>query len=308
MSTSLVSAVIPCFNQAHFLGEAIDSLLAQTYPDIEIIVVDDGSTDNTAEVASRNANVRLMRQQNSGLAAARNSGIRASRGEYLVFLDADDRLLPNAVEAGFNCLQEQPSSVFAWGRYRRLAPDGSAIVATRYTPLGHDPYAELLRGNHIAMHATVIYRRSILDSTGGFDVSLPACEDYDLYLRITRQHKIAYHDQVIAEYRRHETNMSCNSLLMLETALSVLRSQNPYLEANRNYRSAYRAGIRFWKEFYGLRAIRRIVSEMASGQSPQALEDARSLIASVGATQLLLHSPVWLVKHLAGQTVAGMDR
>ena len=194
MSTSLVSAVIPCFNQAHFLNEAIDSLLAQTYPHLEIIVVDDGSTDNTAEVASRNANVRLVRQQNSGLAAARNSGIRASQGEYLVFLDADDRLLPNAVEAGFNCLQGQPASVFAWGRYRRLAPDGTAIVATRYIPLDHDLYAALLRGNHIAMHATVIYRRSILDSTGGFDVSLPACEDYDQQYNLKSLH--GYHSSL----------------------------------------------------------------------------------------------------------------
>ena len=90
---ALVSVVIPCYNQAHFLGEAIESVLAQTYPHLEIVVVDDGSTDNTGEVAARYPGVRYVRQENQGLAAARNTGLRHSSGDYLVFLDADDRLL-----------------------------------------------------------------------------------------------------------------------------------------------------------------------------------------------------------------------
>src|SRR5215212_9690625 len=95
-SPPLVSVVIPCYNQAHFLSEAIESVLAQTHPNFEIIVVDDGSTDNTSEVAARYPGVRHIRQDNQGLAAARNTGLRESKGTCLVFLDADDRLLPNA--------------------------------------------------------------------------------------------------------------------------------------------------------------------------------------------------------------------
>src|SRR4051812_37238486 len=87
---ALVSIVITCFNQAHYLREAIDSVLAQTYPNFDILVVDDGSDDNTAEIAGRQAGVRYVRQRNTGLAGARNRGIAESRGEYLVFLDADD--------------------------------------------------------------------------------------------------------------------------------------------------------------------------------------------------------------------------
>ncbi|MEN8130475.1 MAG: glycosyltransferase [Pseudomonadota bacterium] len=308
MNTPLVSAVIPCFNQAHFLSEAIDSLLAQSYSNIEIIVVDDGSTDNTADVVSCYANVQLLRQRNSGLAAARNSGIRASQGDYLIFLDADDLLLPNAVEKGFVCLQKHPDSAFASGRYRLLTPDGSAREPHIDTPMDKDPYTALLRGNHIAMHATVMYRRQVLEVTGGYNASLPVCEDYDLYLRIARQYQIARHKHVIAEYRKHGTNISYNSPLMLETVLSILYSQRQHIEANSCYSSAFRAGICFWKEFYGLRAIRRIAGMMVSGQRRQAREDTLSLIASVGVMQLLLCSPVWLIKYLLRENGVRVER
>src|ERR687890_856397 len=100
----LVSVVIPCYNQAHFLGEAIESVLAQSYPRFEIIVVDDGSTDDTSKVAARHPGGRYVYQNNQGVSAARNSGLARSEGEYVVFLDADDRLLPEALVAGFGGL------------------------------------------------------------------------------------------------------------------------------------------------------------------------------------------------------------
>src|SRR6266513_5232454 len=99
-ASGLVSVIIPCYNQAHFLHEAIESVLAQTYSNREIIVVDDGSTDNTATVARCHSPPRYIYQENAGPSAARNTGFEQSRGEYLVFLDADDRLLPEALEIG----------------------------------------------------------------------------------------------------------------------------------------------------------------------------------------------------------------
>src|SRR5215213_3125487 len=99
VASPLVSVVIPCYNQAHFLGEAIESVLAQSYPNFEIVVVDDGSTDDTSEVAGSYPKVRLVRQENQGLSGARNAGLARSEGEYVVFLDADDRLRPEALEA-----------------------------------------------------------------------------------------------------------------------------------------------------------------------------------------------------------------
>src|SRR5215204_1649122 len=124
---ALVSVVIPCYNQAHFLAEAITSALAQTYPHLDIVVVDDGSTDNTGEVAAGYPGVRYVRQANQGLAAARNTGLRHSHGSYLVFLDADDRLLPQAVEVGLRQLQVHPECAFAFGKWRQIAVDGSPL-------------------------------------------------------------------------------------------------------------------------------------------------------------------------------------
>src|SRR5438045_8737275 len=98
-STPMISVSIPCYNQAHLLPEAIESVLAQTYAHIEGIVVDDGSLDDTSQVANRYAGIRCIRQQNQGLSGARNTGLRESLGDFIMFLDADDRLTPNAVKA-----------------------------------------------------------------------------------------------------------------------------------------------------------------------------------------------------------------
>ena len=125
----LVSVVIPCYGQAHYLGEAIESVLAQTYPHLEILVIDDDSHDNASSIASRYPGVRCVREENAGMAGARNLGIRSTNGDFLVFLDADDRLLPEAIEAGLRELEEHPECAAAIGTYRR-----TATTASRSTP------------------------------------------------------------------------------------------------------------------------------------------------------------------------------
>src|ERR671913_400837 len=126
-----VSVVIPCYNQAHFLGEAIDSVLSQSYTDFEVIVVDDGSQDDTQGVAStyvdEDPRVRLVSQENRGLAGARNRGLAESRGEYVVFLDSDDRLAEAALEVGVRELEANPDCAFVSGQYRAIAVDGSHL-------------------------------------------------------------------------------------------------------------------------------------------------------------------------------------
>src|SRR5215212_8886473 len=127
VASPLVSVVIPCYNQAHFLGEAIESVLAQSHPNFEIIVVDDGSPDDTSEVAARYPGVRLVRQENQGLSGARNAGLARSEGEYVVFLDSDDRLLPEALEAHLEHLETRPECAFVSGYYKLMADDGSPL-------------------------------------------------------------------------------------------------------------------------------------------------------------------------------------
>src|SRR5215213_4245219 len=143
----LVSVVIPCYNQAHFLGEAVESVLAQSYPRFEVVVVDDGSTDDTAEVAARYPKVRCVRQQNQGLAAARNTGLRHSEGEYVVFLDADDRLLPEALKNGLECLETHRECAYVYGHFRMIASDGSFLKHRKRLIVGKNRYVGMLRRN-----------------------------------------------------------------------------------------------------------------------------------------------------------------
>jgi glycosyltransferase involved in cell wall biosynthesis/SAM-dependent methyltransferase len=249
-SSLLASVIIPCYNHARFLGDAIESVLAQTYPRVEIIVVDDGSRDNTADVAALYPNVIYIRQDNQGLAAARNTGMRASQGDILVFLDADDRLTPEALEHGVRQLLDFPESAFVSGRYRYIKEDGSVLREYSQKPADSDPYAAFLRGNYIGMHATVAYRRAVIEAEGGFNPSLPACEDYDLYLRLARKHPVSTHDYMVAEYRQHGENMSRDPRRMLKSALAVLHSNREYARNSENYFEAYRAGITSWREHY----------------------------------------------------------
>src|SRR3712207_793010 len=175
-NTPLVSVVIPCYNQAHFLGEAIESVLAQSYPNFEIIVVDDGSPDNTSEVARSYPEVRLVRQENQGLSGARNAGLACSEGEYVVFLDADDRLLPEALETHLKYLEAHPERAFVSGTSRYIAADGSPLpTPPRLPPRLHvegDHYLVLLHRCYIWPPAVVMYRRAVLETVGGFDTSL----------------------------------------------------------------------------------------------------------------------------------------
>ena len=253
-----VSVIIPCYNQGRFLGEAIESVLRQTYSPFEIVVVDDGSTDHTSVVAAGYRQVRLIRQTNQGLAAARNAGLRESRGGYLVFLDADDLLLPDALRIGVDCLQAHPQCAFVSGHYNLIKSDGSPITHSRRPCTSRDHFSAFLRVNYIGMNATVTYRRSVLESLGGFNRSLDACEDYELYLRIARRFPVHCHDKIVADYRQHSGNMSSDHALMLRTSISVLRSQWTYVKGNQDYEKAFKDGIGHWREYFGEQLVKQL--------------------------------------------------
>ena len=246
----LVSVVIVSYNQARFLPDAIASVLAQTYENVEIIVVDDGSIDDAAAIAKSFTGVRYMRQENCGLSAARNAGLQASQGKYTVFLDGDDRLLPQAVEAGIECFREYPDSGFVFGGYRHFFGEGSRPATQRDAVVTGDYYWDLLHGNFIGMHATVMYSRDVLESLGGFNSKLRAAEDYELYLRIARRWEVVKHGSVIAEYRRHDANMSADRIFMLRSVRRVLDMERAHVPDRRHLR-ALRSGINFYRHYYG---------------------------------------------------------
>jgi glycosyltransferase involved in cell wall biosynthesis len=249
-ASPLVSVVIPGFNHGRFIGEAINSVMAQSHARWELLVVDDGSRDETASVVRKFPQARYIHQANQGLPAARNTGLRFCHGEFVVFLDADDRLLPNALAAGVACFAQNPECALVSGRHSRVMMNGT-LLSHRESPqpeAGH--YVALLKGNYIGMHATVMYRRAILESAGGFDVQLPACEDYDVYLRIARVCPVATHAELTAEYRIHDDNMSGDIGLMLPTVLAVLERQRMYVAADPMAWAALEAGRRAWRKYY----------------------------------------------------------
>jgi glycosyltransferase involved in cell wall biosynthesis len=258
----LVSVIVPCYNAAEFLEEALRSVLAQSYPEVEVLVVDDGSTDNSAEIARRFP-VRYIRQENRGLSEARNTGIRESKGSYLVFLDADDRLKPRAIETGLAALAPRPDCALTVGDHVFIAPDSSYLADSVKERHLHSHYEALLRSNFIEMISSVLFRRSIFDEVGGFDATLRVAEDYELYLRIARGWPICCHPVIVAEYRMHGTNTSRDSELMLTTTLQVLKSQARYLDNDPGRLIAFRAGVKSWRKQYG----RQLASELARSYS-----------------------------------------
>jgi glycosyltransferase involved in cell wall biosynthesis len=247
----LVSVIIPCYGQAAYLEEAIESVLAQTYAQLEVVVVDDGSPDNAARLAARFPWVRCVRQPNAGLAAARNTGIRESEGELLVFLDADDRLLPRALEAGVEELRAHPAAAFAFGRYRRVAADGRRLENDEQPRPEADPYSVFLRYNYAGIPATGVFRRSALEEAGNFDETVRGAEDYDLNLRLARQFPVRPYADEVVEYRVHGSSMSQDHASMLAMTLEALRRQRPHARRDPALRSAYREGRRFWRRYYG---------------------------------------------------------
>lgn len=254
----LVSVIVPCYNGAAFLEEALRSALAQSYAGVEVVVVDDGSTDSSPEIARRFP-VRYIHQENRGLSEARNTGIRESRGSYLVFLDADDRLKPKAIETGLEALALHPDCAMAVGDHVFIAANGSYLAnSTKEGPV-ESHYAALLKSNFIEMISSVLFRRSIFDTVGGFNATLRVAEDYELYLRIARALPICCHATIVAEYRKHGANTSRNSELMLTTTLQVLNEQARYLRNNSSLLIAFHEGIRSWRRQYG----RQLAAELA---------------------------------------------
>ena len=223
-----VSVIIPTYNRAAYLADAIRSVEAQNYRDIETIVADDGSTDNTAEVMARfGSRVTYLRLDHHGLpATTRNAGLRASHGEFVAFLDSDDLFLPGKLELQLATFDAHPEAelVYSNGHFFRDIPNEpiGELLDGLPSPSGN-VFAELLCGNFV-FTPTVLVRRTCLDSVGVFDErpDFFAVEDYDLWLRIAAQFPVIYAPGKVAAVRRHQHNISRDVVAMNERVIQVL--------------------------------------------------------------------------------------
>jgi glycosyltransferase involved in cell wall biosynthesis len=244
-----VSVIIPTFNRVGLVREAIESALAQTYRDLEIIVADDGSTDETAAVVARfGGAVTYLPLPHRGLpAATRNGGLRIARGELIAFLDSDDLFLPHKLALQTVALEAHPEAgmVYSNGRFFRADPDRPTgrVQDGLPTPSGQI-FAELMRGNMLAP-PVVLVRRTCLDRVGLFD-ELPefrAVEDFDLWLRIAAEFPVLYVPGDVAAIRRHAQSISRDVAVLRSRALKVMaKADRQYPDLMRQHSAARHEG------------------------------------------------------------------
>jgi glycosyltransferase involved in cell wall biosynthesis len=281
ISAGLVSVIIPCYKQTQFLPESVVSVLAQTYPRTEVVVVDDGSPDDIAEVVGRYPGARCVRQENRGLAEARNAGFRASRGEYVLFLDADDRLTPKAVESHLSCFAKHPEAGFVVGDIDHISLDGSYTGSPRWPVLEANHYEELLKVNHVANTIAVMFRRSVIERLDGFKALCSPAEDYELLLRAARLFSSAHHRTVVAEYRRYPASLSRKGTAMLQAMHRVMEMQLPTLDGNPCLIIAWRQGERYWRDRFGPTTMKQLYAHLRRCEIREATSAAAVLLRYV---------------------------
>lgn len=222
-----VSVIIPNYNHTRFITGAIQSVLTQTYRSFEIIVVDDGSTDNSREVVAQFGNqVRYIWQENQGLGAARNTGIRAATGELIGLLDADDQWQPTFLETIVSLVAKYPQVALYYSGAQGMDATGHDLPYVFGEPVGtpETTYHTLLRANFL-IPSTVVMRRSIVLEAGLFDQtirSIHGCEDWDLWLRIAPKYHFVGTPECLVRYRLHGGSLSANPAGMQRAVRAVI--------------------------------------------------------------------------------------
>lgn len=230
----LVSIVIPTFNRRHFVADAVDSCLNQSYANCQVIVVDDGSTDGSGEYLRETYGDRIMliTQKNQGPGIARNSGIAAARGEFIHFLDADDQLHPQKVEIGLDLFRCSPDVSVIYTHFQFVAADGETAVETApFEQYTDDIFCELLRqtGCRILTSSSMI-RAEALRAVGGFadDDDFRSAEDWDLFLRLAMRYRFQGINQRLVFRRMHDRMMSDDRLYGALGRLKTVQNARRY--------------------------------------------------------------------------------
>lgn len=201
-----IAVIMPCYNYAHYIAEAIGSLKSQSYKDFVCLIVNDGSTDNSEEVIMReisgDGRFVYVRTENGGLSRARNFGMSQTDSKYVLFFDPDDKLSPSYIENAVRFLERHPDFDVYYGNAEFFFDDGTSI------PWNLPPYSygNLLNGNMI--YSACIYRRSMYERAGGYDESMDAYEDWEFLIRaLNGGRKVYRSDDTVFFYRRHDGSM-----------------------------------------------------------------------------------------------------
>lgn len=264
-----VSVIIPAYNYARFLSAAVESCLKQDYPNFEVIVIDDGSKDNTREVMAKyGAPVRYVYQANAGLSAARNAGIREARFEYVAFLDADDLLLPTHISESMK-------------EFAKLTPDFSLVACDDHfvdvdaKPLPFTVHVPVLAREILIKDVLmrtrfsptgVVARKDVFALCGGFDTALRSTEDRDMWIRIAARRRMWHQGKVLVLIRKHGNNMSSNADRMKSNMAAVLK---------KSYQAEVvpKAKIWFWLQVFSYWRFQTALIYNGLGQPARAFRD-----------------------------------
>ena len=288
-----VSVIIPAYRAEATIGRALDSVAAQTLPPREVIVVDDGSPDNTSATAEAcrtkmgDIALQVVRQENAGAGAARNHAVQKASSTLVAFLDADDEWLPEKLERSFDAIESNNLGLVSHN-YVSVAPDGSVTpidCAARFRE-GPDPYATLYRKGYLAT-STLMTRRDLVTAAGGFDTSLTNAQDFDLWLAILQDRSVAFDvlDDALTRYHVTDGSITAHTERRIKCCLQIalrfaptlgngkyvnlwMRTLAVYLEAIRAYRARGQGGKAMAAGLRSVPALICMTVKTATGTPP----------------------------------------
>lgn len=272
-----VSVVIPSFNHENFVMQAVASVMRQTYRDLEVIIVDDGSTDNTFRRIRECQDRRLVyiRQENAGLSAARNAGIASARGEIIALLDADDLFESGFLASAVQRLDVDPQLQAVYAGYRMIDEEGRALsYSSTRSERPERLFQALLNGNFFPP-SCVTARKTAYGSAGAFDTTLTACEDWDMWLRMAKSSRIAGIPEILLNYRILSDGMSSDAERMANNRMRVL---NRHLARVSHISEEIKSRALAWSE---LRCAVEYIQAGDTGRAQQALRRVAAADASL---------------------------
>lgn len=302
----LVSVIIPAYNAIDYLAETIETVFNQTCQDFELIIVDDGSTDDTGklinQLSQENPQIRMISQTNQGVSAARNTGIKQAQGKYIAILDADDLWEPTKLEKQVNSLENNPLAGLCYTWTALADSQGRATGRVIASLAEGNVWQQLSEMNIVCCGSTPMIRRICFDDVGFFDENLRFSEDWDMWWRIAAKYNFSLVPEPLIRYRQHPSSHSTNCQLMLETSRTLIERNFAHAPIellhlrNRSYGCIYL--------YLGWRAIESQDYQLAQDYRNQAIAHRPQLAYS--ATCLRLTIAILMQRWLGANFYAGV--